>query len=434
MKKWLIISVAAILLALLGYLFFHDEGSQRASPVNGESSSKKFNEPNRINVKDYGAKGDGVTDDSDAIKKALEDGAFVYFPAGTYKVSETFSVNKDKVHGSGMANTVLMSTADAPIFSINGSNNDIRDLTLQYEGWYQDEHSNRNAITFEGEVGHSSFENLKLISVYRGFYIQESSKEQNHAFSLNLRNIYVFNYAKNALHFMPSTGGLSGSVMENIYAHNGLRNDRYKEKVIPYVFDHFSELTLIQVNAEWSDITTAYSFSNNRNVVMISPHIEGTDIFDEGAFFDIYNSNVKVMGSDLINNIVHSNNSIFNVYGNSNLSVDGVHTRDTNQDNGSLTIMKTVGEESNSAYIDRFIGDVKSLGSTKSKVNSDGTPVLKRFNDHQFFQTLGVHSESKLPPPSEAMRGRIILIENNRKDELYVCIKDGDSYKWNLVQ
>lgn len=53
------------------------------------------------NVMDYGAKGDGTTDDTEAINKAVSDGdrcgegcdsstttpAIVYFPAGTYAVS-----------------------------------------------------------------------------------------------------------------------------------------------------------------------------------------------------------------------------------------------------------------------------------------------------------------------------------------------------------
>ncbi|KAI9106292.1 pectate lyase superfamily protein-domain-containing protein [Phlyctochytrium arcticum] len=60
------------------------------------------------NVKDYGAKGDGSTDDTEAIQKAIADGnrcggngcdsstitpAFVYIPPGTYKVSKAINVH-----------------------------------------------------------------------------------------------------------------------------------------------------------------------------------------------------------------------------------------------------------------------------------------------------------------------------------------------------
>ncbi|WP_242057216.1 glycoside hydrolase family 55 protein [Pseudalkalibacillus hwajinpoensis] len=434
MKKWLMASITILLLIVGGYLFLQEDKGQRTPPVSADVGQDVVKEPDRINVQDYGAKGDGKTDDTKAIQKAINDGAYLFFPAGTYLISETIVLDHHKVHGSGMENTVLMSKADAPIFKVQGSFTNIEDMTLQYEGWYQEEHPDRNAIVFDGEIGHSNFENLRLISVYRGFYILPSSEKENHAFSLNLRNIYVFNYAKNALHFMPSTGGLSGSVMENIYTHNGLRDDRYDENVIPYVFDHFSEVTLIQLNAEWSDISTAFQINDSRNVVMISPHIEGTDLYEDGVYFDVHNSNVKIMGADLINNAVHSDSAIFKAYGNSSLSVDGVHTRDTNQEKGALSIFRTVGEENNSAYIDRFIGDIEKVGALNGLVNNDGTPILKRYNDQQFYEKIGVHNESKLPIPSEAMRGMVVLVENNQKDELYICVKDGNVYKWELLK
>jgi hypothetical protein len=46
-----------------------------------------------VNVKDYGAKGDGTTDDTTSIQNAIESiknvGGVIYFPAGSYKVTST---------------------------------------------------------------------------------------------------------------------------------------------------------------------------------------------------------------------------------------------------------------------------------------------------------------------------------------------------------
>ena len=47
-----------------------------------------FSAPPSLNVHDFGAKGDGVTDDTQAINQALQAAhdqqANVYFPSGTY--------------------------------------------------------------------------------------------------------------------------------------------------------------------------------------------------------------------------------------------------------------------------------------------------------------------------------------------------------------
>ena len=55
------------------------------------------------NVRDYGADGDGMTDDSLAFKKAIKaaekDGLPVYVPAGTYLVTETLTLNCVTMYG-----------------------------------------------------------------------------------------------------------------------------------------------------------------------------------------------------------------------------------------------------------------------------------------------------------------------------------------------
>jgi hypothetical protein len=65
-----------------------------------------------VSVKDFGAVGDGVVDDTTAIQNAINAGKLIYFPAGTYKFS-TLQLNHDGciLVGDGEKATVLTSTA-----------------------------------------------------------------------------------------------------------------------------------------------------------------------------------------------------------------------------------------------------------------------------------------------------------------------------------
>ena len=74
-----------------------------------------------VNVKDYGAKGDGVTDDWDAITAAITaagnatTGHVVYFPSGLYRVRRAISVPSYRwLEGAGMGKTTIKLTDNAP--------------------------------------------------------------------------------------------------------------------------------------------------------------------------------------------------------------------------------------------------------------------------------------------------------------------------------
>ena len=63
-----------------------------------------------ISVKEYGAVGDGITDDTSAIQAALDDPAnhkSIYFPTGDYVISSTLtsSLNGRKIYGEGAITT-----------------------------------------------------------------------------------------------------------------------------------------------------------------------------------------------------------------------------------------------------------------------------------------------------------------------------------------
>lgn len=82
-----------------------------------------------VSVKDFGAAGDGVTDDTAAIQNALNAGAgnAVFFPSGTYKVSKAASPNANAVflvsantlvYGVGKASRIIQTDGAASVASI----------------------------------------------------------------------------------------------------------------------------------------------------------------------------------------------------------------------------------------------------------------------------------------------------------------------------
>ena len=86
------------------------------------------------NVLDYGAKGDGTTDDTAAIQAAIAASTNVFFPAGTYKITDTLLI-RSSCYWRGEANTLITkANLGAVINDTTGVNNDqwvIENMTLR---------------------------------------------------------------------------------------------------------------------------------------------------------------------------------------------------------------------------------------------------------------------------------------------------------------
>ncbi|MBQ8474881.1 MAG: right-handed parallel beta-helix repeat-containing protein, partial [Clostridia bacterium] len=66
-----------------------------------------------LNIKSFGAKGDGMTDDTEAIILAAECGAPVFFPCGTYLLSRQIDVSKNICfYGEGECSLIKLIPAD----------------------------------------------------------------------------------------------------------------------------------------------------------------------------------------------------------------------------------------------------------------------------------------------------------------------------------
>ncbi|AZB41326.1 hypothetical protein CEF21_02795 [Bacillus sp. FJAT-42376] len=113
-KAWFVILAVSILLLLI--VVMHKDEEKHTDP---------------INVKTYGAAGDGVKDDTKALQKALKDGANkkVYFPKGNYKVTGGLTVSGyTEVYGDHAG--VFAGTGLQSILKIKGDHVHIHDLTI----------------------------------------------------------------------------------------------------------------------------------------------------------------------------------------------------------------------------------------------------------------------------------------------------------------
>jgi hypothetical protein len=100
-----------------------------------DAINKRIDNMGEINVKDYGAKGDKLSDDIQAFKNAVNTGMNVIVPPGDYLLSESVVLKKvgQKIKGAGVFATKLIATTpNLPVITVpNGfSEVDINYLTL----------------------------------------------------------------------------------------------------------------------------------------------------------------------------------------------------------------------------------------------------------------------------------------------------------------
>ncbi len=160
----------------------------------GDSATKNSTElfPDAVSIKNYGAIGDGVQDDTQAFKLAFAQETSLLIPAGRYKISQALLVPKklQVITGTGTLigtsiNGILKTdktsegihnltingitiqyqpTTDTIIGAIYFNDSDIKNLTIQNTHFTAPKNAKwGNAITLVGKKGHR-VDNIKIIN------------------------------------------------------------------------------------------------------------------------------------------------------------------------------------------------------------------------------------------------------------------------------
>lgn len=105
--------------------------------IDANAASQKRLDDLGLNVKDFGAVGDGVTDDTSAFASAinaLPSGGVLVVPNGVYIVNGISINNSIAIKGAGVQNTVIKRSAANVIFTFTGAGNFVSCLDFTIDG------------------------------------------------------------------------------------------------------------------------------------------------------------------------------------------------------------------------------------------------------------------------------------------------------------
>lgn len=186
-----------------------------------------------FNVKDYGAKGDGTTNDRGAINAAITTcsaagGGVVYLPEGTYRVGNNAGPTaislSGNVHlmGAGRGATVieLMDDSNDHVIEVSGNNWAITDLTVDGRRADQDSLGSQT----HGIRGDGQYWRIENIEVRNAFWYGIGlGQERDTALIGTVRNVFVFNTGSDGIDTKEHSNGTTKNdlvVFENIRVEN----------------------------------------------------------------------------------------------------------------------------------------------------------------------------------------------------------------------
>lgn len=238
-----------------------------------------------INVKDFGAKGDGMTDDTAAFKRALSKRNTVIVPEGIYRITDTLDFDYSDIIGSGYNSVLVADITDAskPLFKI-GAAVIIKNIYAKYnETLVTGSEQEAERVVFRlsgGSQGYSLQRGAVIGPLFVGtcgtaFY---NGKADEAVFSATFFSIEIRDFTYRGFDFRTTTR--TGNVYQNIYMSAIGRSPECGFALV----GEESECTITQLNVEAAAFIRApILLEGVRALSASSIHLEEVDLLNENT-------------------------------------------------------------------------------------------------------------------------------------------------------
>lgn len=239
------------------------------------------------NVKDYGAKGDGITDDTAALQSALNTGEPIYIPAGTYIISDSLRATKNNViYGDREAAYIVSKSTDKTKYILGiGSRCAVYNLSLSYSNSVDVSTANSGdqyvGIALIGDpyaLQRSGIYNVIIRHVGTGI-----SDKLSGGFNVSYNDIEITDFSFCGMYLGV---GSTGDLLNNIYINCGVRNPNTDTAALHeawcglYVKNN-DALTINTLNVEWGMFRHCAISLNDCHIDISSLHLEEVGITPE---------------------------------------------------------------------------------------------------------------------------------------------------------